>query len=317
MDLTNSYESLSKKTFIILFGKVINRISALFAIIYLSYHLPKADYGSYRQMWLLFNMLVPILSLGIPVSVNYFFPLLKEKEQKSFIFQTYFSLAILGFLFSLLFFLGSSGFGILFKNNQIVELIRYFSIIPFLVLPTLFYQNLFVCLNNPILATKVSLICSSGYLLSIIIPLEYGGSITDMIYWLTLFYFFQFLSISVLYYKTFKKYNFYFNLDILKKQFKYAIPVGLTSAIGVIAINIDSLFISSYFNPSKLAEYANGAMELPFIGIITGSVMAVFMPEFVKRYNDKKSEEVISLWHYSIIRVGTLFFPLMCLKIHY
>ena len=111
MDLTNSYESLSKKTFIILFGKVINRISALFAIIYLSYHLPKADYGSYRQMWLLFNMLVPILSLGIPVSVNYFFPLLKEKEQKSFIFQTYFSLAILGFLFSLLFFLGHLALG--------------------------------------------------------------------------------------------------------------------------------------------------------------------------------------------------------------
>ena len=50
--------SLPAKAFIISFGKIINRLSALFAIIYLSYHLPKEDYGSYRQVWLLFNILV-------------------------------------------------------------------------------------------------------------------------------------------------------------------------------------------------------------------------------------------------------------------
>ena len=78
--------SLFQKAFIISFGKVFNRISALFVIIYLSYQLPKQDYGSYRQVWLLFNMFVPILSLGIPISVNYFFPLLRSEEKKTFIF---------------------------------------------------------------------------------------------------------------------------------------------------------------------------------------------------------------------------------------
>ena len=96
--------SLFQKAFIISFGKVFNRLSALFVIIYLSYHLPKEDYGSYRQIWLLFNTLVPVISLGIPVSVNYFFPLLKEEDKNMFIFQTYFFLLILGLLFSTLFF---------------------------------------------------------------------------------------------------------------------------------------------------------------------------------------------------------------------
>ena len=167
-----SSSSLPAKAFIISFGKVINRLSALFAIIYLSYHLPKEDYGSYRQVWLLFNTLVPILSLGIPISVNYFFPLLKEDERKSFIFQTYFSLLVLGLFFALLFFLGASGFSTLFNNNQIEELMKYFCVIPFLALPILFYQNLFVCLDNPVLATKVSLVSSIFYFMSIIIPLE-------------------------------------------------------------------------------------------------------------------------------------------------
>ncbi len=311
MQLSPPY-SLPAKAFIISFGKIINRLAALFAIIYLSYHLPKEDYGSYRQVWLLFNTLVPILSLGIPISVNYFFPLLKEKERKSFIFQTYFSLLILGLFFAVLFFLGSSIFSILFNNNQIKELMRYFCIIPFLALPTLFYQNLFVCLNNPVLATKISLVSSVFYFMSIIVPLELGYSIAVMIYSLTIFYLFQFLIISFLYYRIFKQEIFIFNKNLLVKQFQYAIPVGISSAIGIIVINIDSIFISAYFDTKSFAEYANGAMELPFIGIITGSIMAVLMPEFVKRYNEDKVEDVIRLWHSSINKVATFFLPLMC-----
>jgi len=304
--------SLPAKAFIISFGKIINRASALFAIIYLSYHLPKEDYGSYRQVWLLFNTLVPVLSLGIPVSVNYFFPLLREEQKKTFIFQTYFCLLILGFLFALLFFLGASGFSVLFNNNQINELMKYFCIIPFLALPTLFYQNLFICLDNPLLATKVSLLSSIFYFIAIVVPLQLGYSIIDMIYCLTIFYLIQFLVISCLYYKIFRKKIFRFNRKLLMDQFKYAIPVGLSSAIGIIGINIDNVFVSTYFDIKSFAEYANGAMELPFIGIITGSIMAVLMPEFVKRYNDKKNNDVIRLWHSSIIKTAVLFFPLMC-----
>ena len=137
-------------------------------------------------------------------------------------------------------------------------------------------------------------------------------SIIEMIYCLTIFYLVQFLFISTLYYNIFKRLKFSFNSSLLIKQFKYAIPVGFASAIGIVTINIDNLFISSYFSPSKLAEYVNGAMELPFIGIITGSVMAVLMPEFVSRYNKNKLNDVLKLWHSSITKVAIIFFPLMC-----
>ena len=304
--------SLFQKAFIISFGKVFNRISALFVIVYLSYQLPKQDYGSYRQVWLLFNMFVPILSLGMPISVNYFFPLLRLEEKKTFIFQTYFSLLGLGFLFSMLFFFSASFFSNLFNNDQIEELMRYFCLIPFLALPTLFYQNLFVCLDNAILAVKISLLSSFFYCLSIILPIELGYSISEMIYFLSIYYFFQFLIISYLYHFTFKQSLFKFNRSLVVQQFKYAIPVGISASIGIITINIDNIFISSYFDTKLFAEYANGAMEIPIIGIITGSVMAVFMPEFVKKYNNNNINSIIQLWHSSIIKVAMLFFPLMC-----
>ena len=50
-----------------------------------------------------------------------------------------------------------------------------------------YYQNLFVCLDNPVLATKISLLSSFFYFISIVIPLELGHSISYMIYCLTIF----------------------------------------------------------------------------------------------------------------------------------
>ncbi|MAR35016.1 MAG: hypothetical protein CL714_05765 [Chloroflexi bacterium] len=309
--------SLSKKAFIISFGKVINRLSALFAIIYLSYSLSKDVYGTYRQVWLLFNMLVPMLSLGIPVSINYFLPLLDENQRKTFSIQTYFLLCFLGIIFSLLLFFGSNVFAILFNNPEIAILIKYFSIIPFLCLPTLFYQNLFVCLDNPILATKVSLFSSATYILAIILPIYLGYTVSEMIGFLTIHYLIQFIIFSFLMYRTFINIDFDYSFSLLKRQVYYAIPVGLTSVIGLVSINVDKIFISSFFSPEIFAEYANGAMELPFIGILTGSIMAVLMPEFVKLYNDKNINNLIKIWHSSIIKVAFIFFPMMCVLFIY
>ena len=303
--------SLSKKAFIISFGKVINRLAALFAIMYLSYNLPKDIYGSYRQVWLLFNTLVPIISIGIPISINYFIPLLKENERKYFVIQTYFLLCILGFLFSLILFFGANSFAILFKNPEILNLIKYFSIIPFLCLPTLFYQNLFVCLDNPLLATKVSLFSSISYLLAIVFPIYIGYTVSDMIIILTYYYLIQFIVISFLIFRIFRGIRVNYSFTLIKKQIYYAVPIGLTSAIGIISMSVDKIFISSFFNPETFAEYANGAMELPFIGILTGSIMAVLMPEFVKLYNSKKIENIIRIWHSSITKIAFIFFPLM------
>ena len=309
--------SLPKKAFIISFGKVINRLSALFAIMYLSYALSKDLYGSYRQVWLLFNMLVPMLSLGIPVSINYFLPLLNDNQRKTFTIQTYFLLCFLGVIFSLFLFFGSDQLAKLFNNPDIGILLKYFSIIPFLCLPTLFYQNLFVCLDNPVLATKVSLFSSITYVLAIIIPIHFGYTLANMIGFLTIHYLIQFLVFSVLMYRMFINIQFDYSFRLLKEQIYYAIPVGMTSVIGLVSINVDKIFISSFFNPEIFAEYANGSMELPFIGILTGSIMAVLMPEFVKLYKNKDIKNLIKIWHSSIMKVAFLFFPLMCILFIY
>ena len=59
------------------------------------------------------------------------------------------------------------------------------------------------------------------------------------------------------------------------------------------------------------AIYANGAVEIPLIHILTGSAMAVLMPEFVRVLQQGESLRVIHLWHKSIKHLGLIFLPSM------
>ena len=64
--------SLTKKVGYISLGKGFISLSSIAIGAILSRFLTKESYGTYRQLWLLYNTLYPIISLRIPTSVNYF-----------------------------------------------------------------------------------------------------------------------------------------------------------------------------------------------------------------------------------------------------
>ena len=85
-----------------------------------------------------------------------------------------------------------------------------------------------------------------------------------------MFYLIQFIFISFLYYNIFKKYNFNFNFNLILKQFKYAIPVGFTSAIGIITINIDNNtdLVGSYYSKTDVTKTTNSKLIVKIVNLL-------------------------------------------------
>jgi len=308
---------LSTKAAVISFGQLAISISHLIAAAILSYYLTKTYYGTYRQIWLLYRIMTPIFTLGLPISINYFIPQLTKSKQKTFNIQTFLLLITLGFLLSSFLFFGSPLISNWFKNHEITELMRIFSPIPLLTLPTLYYQNLFVCLDKASIAAKLSLLMSSGYLISIFMPVLLGYSIKEIFIIFNIFSFLQLLIITYLMFKPFKKLKLEWKKTYLFRQLKYAIPIGLTTIVGLLSKQFDKLFISTFFSVSQFATYINGAFEIPLIGIITGSVTAILMPEFVKLLHEGNKVELIRIWHSAIRKVALIIIPVMTFLLIY
>ena len=58
---------------------------------------------------------------------------------------------------------------------------------------------------------------------------------------------------------------------------KYAVPLGLAGMISTVMLETNKIIVSAMCTPEEFANYVNGVIEIPLIGIITGSISAVIL----------------------------------------
>ena len=111
-------DSLADSAVIITIGQIIVKISEIVLALILVRILNQTDYGSYRQVWLVYATLSSILLLGIPRSVYYFIPTLSGDQKKLFIIQTMFIMLAVGLVTAVGIFVFSGRIALHFNNTS-------------------------------------------------------------------------------------------------------------------------------------------------------------------------------------------------------
>ncbi|HHV72571.1 MAG TPA: polysaccharide biosynthesis protein [Clostridia bacterium] len=304
-------KSLTFQTVVIAFGKIVVSTSSLGSGMLLSRYLSLEDYGTYRQVLLIYNLLFPILTTGISNSVNYYLPQLAKEKQKTFLCQTYFILMVLGFAFSALLFWGADLISLYFNNPALKGCLQIFSLVPLLTMSTSFYQNYFICLGKAFLSSFLSIgtaLLRLGFILFSVFKL---GTLTSIFQFLAIYSALEFGIITYFLYREAEGIKLDYKRWSFKKQLKFAFPISLSSVVGTLTKQVDKIIISSSFSTSMYAVYANGAVEIPLIHILTGSAMAVLMPEFVRLLQQGEKKKLVASWHNSINQLGLILLPCM------
>jgi O-antigen/teichoic acid export membrane protein len=120
----------------------------------------------------------------------------------------------------------------------------------------------------------------------------------------------------VLFIKKKEKLRFIIDLSMMNTQIEFAIPLGVVAIVQSINTYIDNLFISNSYTPEQYAAYANGATDIPFVGIITVSVAAVILPKMSKEYNlDGNFNNVLQIWSESSKKTAIIMYPIFWIAI--
>ena len=88
-------------------------------------------------------------------------------------------------------------------------------------------------------------------------------------------------------------------------------PISAAVVLGCVAIFVDKVIVSRAFGAAVYAAYANGALELPFITILTGSITTVLFPELVVLVKDGHAAELLALWQRAIQRCNVVLIPFL------
>ncbi len=267
--------------------------------------LTQGDYGSYRQLFLIYTTFSTLLLLGIPQSVLYFLPKAESLiDQKIFVSRTINLITLLAFVFASVIIIFRVQIAILFNNPALKSLLVIYAVYPLFIFVTQIYNSIMLGMKKPASVAKFSLF---SILTDAVLILGSALIFRDLLYIVCA----VILSALLQWFYAQTKLRRYteilhFDKAGIATQLRYSIPLGLSSIIGMLSVQLDKIVISSYFTPEQFAVFSIGAMELPFIGIITNSVNSILLPALSSSDSKEKAHDI---YRASVRKNALIIFP--------
>lgn len=287
---------------------------AIVSSMILSRYFNKADYGTYKQVIYVYNTLLTVFTLGLPKAFSYFLPRVELAQSRSLIGKITRLFFLLGGVFSLLLFVFAPQIAAFLKNPDLVKALRVFAVVPFLMLPTMglegilatFKQSKFIALYH-ILTNVFKLLCVAMPVM--IWDLGYEQALLGFV----VASFITFLLALYLKYLPVRNQPREKCPVTIKDIFQFSIPLLTASLWGIIIVSCDQFFVSRYFGNETFAEFSNGWMPLPFVGMITSSTATVLSPIFSRMSHEKVDpmKEIYPLWINVFEKSAKLIYPLV------
>jgi O-antigen/teichoic acid export membrane protein len=84
------------------------------------------------------------------------------------------------------------------------------------------------------------------------------------------------------------------------------------SVWGIAIRSADQFYISRFFGAEVFAEFSNGFIDIPFVGMVTGATSTVLMPMFSKMIFDKSDvEDVMKVWKSALLKSAMIIYPIV------
>lgn len=309
--------SLGGDSLLLSVGRMAGLVSTMVLFILLSRTLTPQTYGSFRQVWMINKGLVEIFALGLPLSILYYLARLPDSEKRRFIAQSVLLLSTGAAITALAIFLFSGRIAAAFGNPDLAHLLRLFACYPVLIAPTLAVESVLVAGGRASHFAVFTLLSRTAVLAAGGLAIALGGNLTTL-FSLILGAGAIEISGALLLLRSaarrFEERDRPGQLEAgpsVREQLALALPTGLSNMVGLINQELDKFLIASSFTVGQFARYANGAMEIPMLGTIVGSVSTVLMPEYTSRFHAGDRREVLRLWHEAVCKFALLQFPLL------
>ncbi len=302
--------SLTVKALLLASGKLLTAISTLLATATLTRLLPVEEYGTHRQVLLVFAMVSPVLMMGVPKALYYFLPG-ETARPRGVLLDNLAVLTLGGVLFGLGIALGLGDLVADRFDNPAVSPLLWL-LIPY----ALFFfpqQAISACLMAVDKVRKLVLYNVASRLLLVLTVIAAAlisptarATVTANALWAAVVG----IPAIVLMLRAVGP-GGRPSQEGMATQLRFGIPLGLASLLGVLSLQFDKFIVSSMCSTEDFAIYVTGAMEVPLIDIVTGAITAVVIPQLTVFYKTDRLDQIVSLWQRAMNKALLILTPVM------
>ncbi|MCK5212026.1 polysaccharide biosynthesis protein [Candidatus Parcubacteria bacterium] len=310
--------NLTDKTILNILAQSSNAVLLFISSIILVRYLNKTEYGTYMQIMLISNTAIMLMLLGLPQSIYYFYP--KVLNRSHFIFRNILISIFIGMIAALLIYVLKNRLSVWLNNpilsdyGWLISCLVFFRSLSNFREPTLLSGGQLI--SNAISA----LLCNFVFYTPLIVAIFFFQSLKILLLILLFSSGVEFIINFLFMFNVFlkEKKSKCNNNEIsknhqltvsLKKQLCYALPIGISSYLGIISRQFDQFIVSVYFAPKDFAVYTRGAMRIPFLSSLPFTINNIMMPNYVASYQRGDLRSFFYYFHRSIEKLAKVNFP--------
>lgn len=273
------------------------------------------NFGKWKHLIFIINLVIPILSFGIAEGYKYY--LAKENKRKWMFANTFSFYTIITFVFF-----------VLITIANLTDYLGWIDLKEYYILSFLLPVAYFAFSINKTL--RYAYINDSRIKSHTSITLI-GFGITGIFLFLSYLYFDQ-LSSNYLYLGTLLYILIYLvpifhliingdfvvtpkwiNKDYFGKVLRQGLPLYLATFIGTLTFNTGMLIVNAFEDAETFAIFAVGALEIPVFAMLSAAFSQKIYPDLVRMVSNNEKEKAKKLWMNTTIQISYITYPLILL----
>ncbi|NDQ56057.1 MAG: oligosaccharide flippase family protein [Acidipila sp.] len=281
-------------------GQIFNALSGIFVVRVLS----QFDYGTYRQLILMWSTLILVGDAAFSQSLYQFIPGHREQARK-FIGQTLLVTIVLALVWTggLVLLAGPiSGF---FKNPQLAEHMLILGAYLGFSLLAKAPETALIALER-VGAVALNTMIFEGMKFALMLFVLYRG---DGITWLL-----RVMALTAALKLAHLLWTLRDQISIapagtLTSQFRYSMALWLPGLLNISGTYAHQYIVGYYFNTIEYAIYAVACFQVPLIGVVAASINEVFLVRATEYHKTNQREELLKIWLSACRKAQMIFLP--------
>jgi len=306
---TTAGESTFRPAVLLMAGRGLASIATLLIPVTLVRVFDQAEYGTYKQLFLVFTTLYSVALVGLSDSLYYFVPRDPGKSGR-YVANAVFGLTLAGIL--CLIALDQARFLIAgwMKNEALSE--HLVSIGVFLL-----FTLVATVLEISLIARKRYTRASAAYVVSdvvralcFILPVLFRPSLHWLMLWAVIFSATRLLAALALLRREFGG-DFRLDPGIAPGQLAYALPFALYVLVEILQSTWHQYAVSWTFDAATFAIYSVGCFQVPFVDFLATPASSVMMVRMSEEMREGRPRQALAIWLDITRKLALIFFPLV------
>jgi O-antigen/teichoic acid export membrane protein len=304
--------SLSDKAGFLIVANAFNYGVAFLTPMVLVRLLSQYDYGTYQQLCLIFAFATGIMTLGLPVSVYFFFHHRAggRGDRPTLIAQTQVMLAVSGVATAAAIAWLAPTLAVHLNDPQLKGLLPLYALYIGLFICGEHFLHVMISQDRYRLGASLTVLETAARVGALIVVLALGFRLHAVVLVLVAYAGLRLLP---------RSYWLWRGEDSVRRaswrerfplaQLAYSLPLAATMGVGMLGSMLDRTIVAVAFAPATYAIYSVGALEVPLDSIFQAPVLNVLRASLPPLIKQGRSEEIIRIWRDAVRKLALIVVP--------